>query len=166
MVRYLNLHHGQPPWSHHCQPWLTMVDNAKPWYHGQPETGGRSQLKWLASRWTVKNHIEKNCVYNMLRPLIVVASEMSKGCWVWECRKHAGDNRGLLPSPTSAGQWTSYCKNETVFSGDMAAEVKKIHSHAWLSSPRSKNDSRSRSSLLPHLPNQASSPVQNDWVLM
>ena len=31
--------HNQPPWSQHGQPWSTMVDTEKQWYHGHPEAG-------------------------------------------------------------------------------------------------------------------------------
>ena len=31
--------HGRTPRLYHSQPWSTMVDNEKPWYHGQSVAG-------------------------------------------------------------------------------------------------------------------------------
>ena len=31
--------HGCAPRLYHSQPWSTMVDNEKPWYHGQTVAG-------------------------------------------------------------------------------------------------------------------------------
>ena len=31
--------HGHTPWLYHSQPWSTMIDNEKPWYHGQTVAG-------------------------------------------------------------------------------------------------------------------------------
>ena len=38
-------YHGRTPRLYHSQPWSTMIDNEKPWYHGQT-VAGENFRKW------------------------------------------------------------------------------------------------------------------------
>ena len=37
--------HGRTPRLYHSQPWSTIVDNEKPWYHGQTVAGAMSKQR-------------------------------------------------------------------------------------------------------------------------